>query len=166
MKKVFLLLIAVVIFSSGCIQKSDLEGREWKSDVTPALGAGKNPLGTNEDGPWNHRLLIAISKDGISWQKLNIILADQASVPDILVDSEGYVRIYYVDFYNGGIVVAISKDLKNWENPVEVLKGEENSLDKYGAVNPAVAELPNGNYLMVYRTWIEEPVFMKRETEE
>lgn len=280
------------------------------------LGLEKNPLGTDEDGPWNHRLLLAVSGEGISWQKLNSILADQASVPDVIVDREGYIRVYYVDFYNGGIVVAISRDLENWsyirvkgispewvdpsvillpngryrlyasympldgkqnkivsaisedgihfeiENGVryesdetltdpdviydngkfvmyvqeniyqpensrlimltsedglnfkyegevkikghvpciikygdgyriylhkpddftiisyysrdleswegfaEVLRGEENSLDKYGAVNPAVVQLPDGNYLMVYQTWIEEPAFMKSKLAE
>lgn len=310
-KMVTILMVIELLFLSGCLQGAE-KSEEWKSDVTPASGAGKDPFGTGEDGPWNHRLLIAFSDDGISWQKTYKILADQASVPDIVVDNAGYVWVYYVDFYNGGIVVAISKnleewsyikvkgippewvdpsvvllpdgrfrlyasymplggkqnkivsaisddginfeieegiryesnetitdpelvyngetfvmyvqknvyqlgeskivmltskdglnfeykgeirvrgqvpcvvktssgyrlylhtenfsilsyyseDLKNWENPVEVLRGENNTFDRYGVMNPAVAELPDGGYIMVYQTWIEEPKFEVKE---
>ncbi len=313
MKKLLILFAIIgMALLVGYIQISNLRQEKWESDVMPASGAGN--VNTNEDGPWNHRLLIATSKDGISWQKLNAILADQASVPDVIVDRDGNVRVYYVDNYNRGIVVAISnnlknwsyikvkgipsewvdpsivilpdgrfrlyasymaeggqnkivsaistdgihfnvedgvryesnetitdpeviyanskfvmyvqeniyqlerssvvmltsddgltfkyegkvdvegfvpciieyengyriylhtedfsivtyfsKDLKNWENPINVLKGEESSIDRYGVVNPAVTKLPDGSYLMIYQTWIEEPIFKKEKVEE
>ena len=85
------------------------------SDATPASGKGEAPPGVKGDGPWNHRLLIAVSSDGVTWYKTYRVLADQALAPDVIVDREGYVRVYYVDYYNRGIVVAISRDLVNWK---------------------------------------------------
>ena len=46
-------------------------------------------------------MLIAISRDGLNWSKTYRVLADQASVPDVIVDKDGYVRVYYVDYFNG-----------------------------------------------------------------
>ena len=45
----------------------EIEGEKekmWINDVTPASGPGAAPEGVKGDGPWNHRLLIAISNDG------------------------------------------------------------------------------------------------------
>ncbi len=272
--------------------------------ITPASGAGKPiPGKEGEDGPWNHRLLLAASTDGVHWNKTYQILADQASVPDVIVDHEGNLRVYYVDYLNGGITVAVSADggktwtygrvkgltpewvdpdvvllpdgryrlyasymplegpqdkivsaisedginftpeegcryhepgslvtdpdvfqfkgrwymivgpeltllesedgltfkklrklpfgggvsctipygeglrvyfhldeagplkiylsytgdLENWSEPEVVLFGEEGSLDQYGVGDPAVAKLPGGGYIMVYKTWIQKP---------
>jgi hypothetical protein len=86
---------------------------KWVSDITPGSGAGVSPEGS-QDGPWNHRIMSATSSDGLTWVKDNRILADQASVPDAILDKEGNVRVYYVDAYNGGISVALSHDGVNW----------------------------------------------------
>jgi len=51
---------------------------KWVSDVTPGRGPGI-PLKGVVDGPWNHRLLLATSTDGIHWNKTYKFLADQAS---------------------------------------------------------------------------------------
>ncbi|RLA85008.1 MAG: hypothetical protein DRG31_04080 [Deltaproteobacteria bacterium] len=273
-------------------------------DVIPAKGPGIPPKGLeNEDGPWNHRLLLAKSTDGVKWTKTFQILSDQASVPEVIVDHEGNLRVYYVDYSNGCITVAVSpdggetwiyrkvkgltpewvdpdvvflpdgryrlyasymplkgpqdkivsaiskdginftpeegyryhepgslltdpdvfqfkgrwymivgpeltllesedgltfkkvrklsfgsgvsctipygeglrvyfhldkpgplkiylsytEDLKNWSKPEVVLAGGENSLDQYGVGDPAVAKLPSGGYIMVYKTWIQKP---------
>jgi hypothetical protein len=89
---------------------------EWISDITPGSGEGTPPAGAQpQDGPWNHRLMSATSNDGLTWVKDNKILADQASVPDVMLDKEGNMRVYYVDWYNGGgLSVALSRDGVNW----------------------------------------------------
>jgi hypothetical protein len=88
---------------------------EWVSDITPGLGAGTPPLGQeSQDGPWNHRVMSASSSDGLTWEKDNRIIADQASVPDAILDKDGNIRVYYVDWYNGGLSVALSHDGVNW----------------------------------------------------
>ena len=66
-------------------------------------------------------------------------MADQASVPDVIVDMNGYVRVYYVDYFNQGIVMAISKDLENWAY-IKV-KGINESW-----VDPSIVILPDGKF--------------------
>ena len=141
MKLRFLLISLIgLILLSACVQKNIEKSEEkWKSDVIPGKGAGVDPTGKGEDGPWNHRLLIATSPDGVTWHKTYKILADQASVPDVIVDNQGFVRVYYVDFYNLGITVAISKDLKEWTYIKVKGLGPE-------WVDPSVVILPDGRF--------------------
>jgi len=297
--KIDIVDLAILAFQCGREKPSLPAG-----DVIPAKGPGIPPKGLeNEDGPWNHRLLLAKSTDGVKWTKSFQILADQASVPDVIVDHEGNLRVYYADYFNLGITVAISpdggetwiyrkvkgltpewvdpdvvllpdgryrlyasymplegpqdkivsaisedginftpeegyryhepeslltdpdvfwfkdrwymiigpeltllesedglifkkveklpfgcgvsctipygeglrvyfhldepgplkiylsytEDLKTWSKPEVVLAGGENSLDQYGVGDPAVAKLPEGGYIMVYKTWIQKP---------
>ena len=113
----------------------------WVSDITPAQGPGAPPPDIPEgaDGPWNHRILMAVSSDGLTWSKTYKVLADQASVPDVLVDKEGYVRVYYVDYGNEGLSVAISRDLSTWAFlKVKGLPPEW--------VDPSVVILPDGRF--------------------
>jgi len=112
---------------------------KWVSDVSPASGAGSAPEGVEGDGPWNHRLLVAVSGDGVSWVKTLRVLSDQASVPDVVVDRDGFVRVYYVDFFNGGIVVAVSRDLAGWA--YVGVKGLN-----AGWVDPSVVVLSDGRF--------------------
>ena len=111
---------------------------KWVSDVTPGRGPGI-PLKGVVDGPWNHRLLLATSTDGIHWNKTYKFLADQASVPDVIVDGEGNLRVYYVDYFNGGITVAISPDGENW-----VYRRVKGLTPEW--VDPDVVVLPDGRY--------------------
>ncbi len=75
-------------------------------EVTPGKGAGTGLGGDN--GPWKHRIKSASAKDGLTWTKDNFVLADQASVPDALVDNNGDIRVYYVDWKNRGVTAAIN----------------------------------------------------------
>jgi len=43
-----------------------------------------------------HRILLASSTDGLIFTKLNRTLTDRASVPDIMVDKDGNLRVYFV----------------------------------------------------------------------
>ena len=151
MKRKIFLIIIVIMFLSGCyimvyqtwIEKPKFElangETEEKSDLKKITyispGKGRH---APEEGPWNDRLLIAISDDGIKWKKLYRIISDQASVPDVIVDEEGNIRVYYVDFYNKGITLAISKDLENWKY-IKV-EGIEHSWE-----DPSVVNLPSGS---------------------
>lgn len=133
--------------SPGTVQPTD-QPFEWVSDITPGSGEGTPPPGGSQpqDGPWNHRVMGATSKDGLTWEKDNKILADQASVPDVILDKEGNIRVYYVDWYNGGgISVALSHDGINW-----IYKKVGIPM---GWVDPAVVLLPDGRYRL-YATYI------------
>ena len=41
------------------------------------------------DGPWNHRVLLASSKDGLAWAVGNEIIAEHASVPELFLGPDG-----------------------------------------------------------------------------
>ena len=125
---------------------------EWVNDITPGSGAGTPPGGSTQDGPWNHRVMSATSSDGLSWVKNNIIIADQASVPDAILDSEGNIRIYYVDWYNGHVIsVALSHDGTNWIYKKVTIQGEvAGSQSGISPVDPDIVLLPDGRYRLYY----------------
>lgn len=85
---------------------------DLKSDFSPAVGRG-----TGTGGLEKNRLLAAVSDDGIHWNRMGFVLADQASVADGLVLPSGRILIYFVigaKIVNGtqqpanDIVVAVS----------------------------------------------------------
>lgn len=122
------------------VQPTD-EPFEWISDITPGSGEGTPPTtgAQPQDGPWNHRVMSATSSDGLTWVKDDKILADQASVPDVMLDKVGNIRVYYVDWYNGErISVALSHDGVNW-----IYKKVGIPM---GWVDPDVVLLPDGRY--------------------
>lgn len=49
------------------------------------------------DGPWNHRVLVAASADGLNWTVQPQILAEKASVPELFLDPEGRPTVLFVD---------------------------------------------------------------------
>lgn len=50
-----------------------------------------------QDGPWNHRVLLARSPDGLNWELLAEPLIDRASVPELFLDPEGRPTLLFVD---------------------------------------------------------------------
>jgi hypothetical protein len=49
------------------------------------------------DGPWNHRVLLATSKDGLNWKIGREVVAEQASVPELFMGPEGSPIILFAD---------------------------------------------------------------------
>jgi hypothetical protein len=43
-------------------------------------------------------IILLESDDGINWRKTGIIVAKDGSVPNLVVDYEGRLRLYYVSF--------------------------------------------------------------------
>ena len=85
------------------------------SDLTPKQGKGAAPQGATGSGPWATRLMLAASKDGLTFTRTNVVISDQAGVPNALVDKEGRARLYYIDFGNGNIIAtAIQKSATEW----------------------------------------------------
>lgn len=50
-----------------------------------------------QDGPWNHRVLLARSPDGLNWELLAEPVIDRASVPELFLDPEGRPTLLFVD---------------------------------------------------------------------
>jgi hypothetical protein len=61
-----------------------------ESDFTPRRG-GVNAPG----GPAPMRLMLATSRDGLSFERRNLIVTDQGAVPDLAVDRSGRIWLYY-----------------------------------------------------------------------
>ena len=58
------------------------------SEFTPATGAADDGP-PNLWGPWNKRVRIAVSDNGLDWTAFDVTVADQADVPTVVtVDGE------------------------------------------------------------------------------
>jgi len=91
-----------------------------------------------QDGPWNHRIMGATSSDGLNWVKDNRVVSDQASVPNAILDNSSRIRIYYVDWKNGGLSVAIANG-SGW-----IYKKVQGVTPDW--VDPMVVVLADGRY--------------------
>lgn len=136
MRHVILLLFCVVALGAGCASPvtpiadeeqtdqttSDLKNEETgeteeeaaealESDFTPPTGRAKGP---GNLGPWLNRLVFASSTDGQAFTSTEQVLSDQADVPDLAIDEDGRLYLYYVAWTAGErdnqLVVAISDD--------------------------------------------------------
>ncbi len=115
------------------------------SDFTPPEGAVGGP-GTL--GPWNQRLMLAVSGDGLAFQRRNQIVTDQGAVPDLALDSSGCLYLYYTGWTVGTAVnktvVAISADQgSSWIYKYLSLAGFDNMADP---VDPDIQILPDGTF--------------------
>lgn len=89
---------------------------------TPPTGSCTS---TDPDSPCPRRLLLATSTDGKVFERLNIVLSDQANTPNILQLSSGRILIYYTGSnldlsipgsQRDGIAAAVSDDDgENWD---------------------------------------------------
>lgn len=115
------------------------------SDFTPPTGKTSGP---GETGPWNMRLMIATSSDGLTFTRTNKIVTDQGDVPDIIQDSKGWIYLYYTGWTVGNdhdeTVVAISTDKgDSWVYKKLVFSGFEGMSEP---VDPDIVILPDGTF--------------------
>src|SRR5436190_17901804 len=69
-------------------------GSLWSQPFTPPTGRGC-PV-TVLGGPCGRRLMSARSDDGLTFKRTNHIVTDQGDVPDLVIDSNGWIYLYYV----------------------------------------------------------------------
>ncbi len=98
------------------------------------------------DGPWNHQILSATSKDGLTWKSDGKVIIEQASVPDAIVDFDGKTRIYFVDARNRSISVGIENTNGEWDFKRTDLLGAD----------PNVILLKSGKYRVFLKQGREE----------
>ncbi len=123
------------------------------SDFKPPSGSGQPPQGAQlqEVGPWppwNTRLMIAISADGLNWTRTNLVVTDQGDVPDLAIDKNERIYLYYVGWTVGNqqnaTVVAISDNKgETWVYKKLKLIGFENMAPP---VDPDIQILPDGTF--------------------
>lgn len=124
------------------------QSEELTADFEPTEGA----LERDGEGPWNKRILLATSTDGLSFKKTNVVLADQANTPSIVVDKNGWIYIYYSGETVGTKIntagVAISKDNgKTWIHKyVNVLDGNQVK----SGTDPDVEILDDGTFRIYF----------------
>lgn len=86
-------------------------GGTLTSDFAPPTGKTTGP---GEHGPWNLRLMSAISTDGRTFTRTNQVSIDQGDVSDLVQDNRGWIYLYYSGWTVGTeqnkTVVAISTD--------------------------------------------------------
>lgn len=129
------------------------------SDFLPPVGRPENPPPASAG---ERRLLLAHSTDGTHFTTSGEVLTDQGNVPDIVVESDGTIRVYYIGQgidpkQEESTVVAISKDngatwtfrnliYKNWPQPRD-------------PSDPDVVLLDDGTYRMYYTSSISSTKF-------
>jgi hypothetical protein len=94
----------------------------------PQLGGG--------DGPWNHRVLLATSRDGMNWTVRDESLAERASVPELFAGPDGRAIVLFVDADAGGLGARRERADGTWERVSTNL----------GGVDPNVVRLKEGGY--------------------
>lgn len=101
------LLLASCLLLISCSTESG-----FTNDFTPPQGADLSMQGN--EGPWATRIMSARSYDGVHWTKTNQVISDQADVPEVIVDDQGWLYLYYYGWTVGKKqnipAVAISTD--------------------------------------------------------
>lgn len=115
------------------------------SDFEPPTGSVTGPANS---GPWNSRLMIATSTDGLHFERTNEVVTDQADVPDLILGPDGTLYLYYTGWTVGNkknaTVVAISTDQgESWVYKYVELEGFENMA---APVDPDIQILDDGTF--------------------
>lgn len=159
MKKVALNLLGiftVLIMFSGCgsVAISDTQLTVLNtSDFVPPTGRPANPP---PESAGERRLLTATSLDGEHFTATGKILTDQGNVPDIILEEDGTILVYYVgqsiEEGKESTAVAISDDNgESWKFKNLVFEDWPQPRDPS---DPDVILLDNGTYRMYYTSSI------------
>lgn len=161
MPKRLLIVLTTAIYLTGCTGTATNENLNSDSTIhystvnadsefVPPLGRADNPPPASAG---ERRLLLAHSTDGIHFTASGEVLTDQGNVPDMIVEPDGTIRVYYIGQSievgkEENTVVAISTDngaswtfrkliLNNWPQPRD-------------PSDPDVVLLEDGTYQMYY----------------
>jgi hypothetical protein len=106
---------------------------------------------TMNEGPYNNSVSFATSTDLLNWQDSEVILAEHASVPDVLL-KDGVLYVYFVDVSTDGIPeqVGLIKSFdygETWkEKEIITIEGVGDRV----AVDPAPFLLEDGGIRLYY----------------
>ncbi len=108
MQKSLLFLAALLLLGVGCASGT----ARVADDFEPVRGKATTPA-DKTGGPFDHRLMTAISYDGLSYIQNDTWVADQADAPDAVV-KDGTIYLYYTGWIVGDrlntTAVALSQD--------------------------------------------------------
>ena len=87
-----------IVISTGPPRPGTPSAQRARAGARPTGVPGAPPAGLPDaNGPWNHRVLLATSKDGLEWKVGGEVLAEQASVPELFMGPEGLPIVLFVD---------------------------------------------------------------------
>ena len=94
------------------------------------MGPGQPvPPVSRGDGPWNHRVLLAVSGDGQTWQISEELVIEQASVPELYLSPDGHPILLFVDASGktkpGELGVMVRQDDNTWLRKQTNLQGAD-----------------------------------------
>ncbi|MBI2595230.1 hypothetical protein HYW46_00655 [Candidatus Daviesbacteria bacterium] len=127
-------------------QQGGEKHKQKAAEFTPPVGKTTGP-GAN--GPWSMRLMSATSTDGLNFTRTNQVITDQGDVPDLTVDKNGRIYLYYVgwtvaDEQNKSAVAISDDNGKSWVFKKLSLTGFEGGMA--AAVDPDVQILEDGTF--------------------
>jgi hypothetical protein len=106
----------------------------------PGMGEPRGPMrpGPNQDGPWNHRVMFATSKDGMTFAVAPTPPFEKASVPELFEGPDGRAITIFVDASDRRprLAAAVEQPDGSW-------KRADTNLD---GVDPNVVRLEDGTY--------------------
>ncbi len=141
--KILLIVLGILIFAG--ILLGVYFFTKSKSFSTPSKS---NTVAQDPNGPYYHKIYLATSKDGLTWQKQDKVLFDHASVPGAVIKDD-VIYLYFVDAsgdLSDQLSVGISKDLgKSFNKQKIVIKGAT-----LAAVDPNPVLLDNGQIRLYY----------------
>ncbi len=113
----------------------------------PNPGGPNPPAPMMDGGPRNHRLVLATSKDGLTWTLASESFAERASVPALFEGPEGRLIAFYVDASDEGQAGALGARVElrdgTWARSTTNLRGAD----------PDIVRLQDGSY----RAYTKEP---------
>lgn len=100
----FTLCVSAVVFSGCTVQTTSTTTNVNLNINASALGPSGEEFtppsavvrGMGDAGPYEMRLLSAHSSDGVHWTRDEKIISEQANVPDMYVDTDGVIHLYYM----------------------------------------------------------------------
>ena len=137
-------------------------GADDSPELVPRRGRGTPPPNARGEGPWATRSMLAISTNGLDFQRLHFVLSDQAGVPNVVLDHEHRARVYYVDFGNGNILAsATQRDANNFTNWIYRRVRISGLPERPAAapVDPSVVLLPDNRYRLYFMQAAPRPSF-------
>lgn len=156
MKKI-MFLFALTVLTAACSSNSatsstDLSVNDFEPPAEVEHGMG-------HIGPYEMRLLSAHSEDGLTWERDNVIISEQANVPDMTITADGTIFLYYLGGNILGkeeaIAAALSKDNgATWTFKEVTIDGLDNIHTTPG--DPDIALREDGTFRMYFTAQIDK----------
>lgn len=165
MKYLFPLLGLMLLLGAGCARTTNTARPQATTQTTapqtsttteittdtftPPTGKATNPP---PQSAGERRILIATSNDGITFTPTGIALTEQGNVPDMVIDANGMISIYYVgqDIENGKETTAVARSTDNGGTWNYYYLDFVNYPSPRDPSDPDVVILPDGTYRMYY----------------